>query len=142
MADRMPDEGIALPCAALVEALRARLPDLLSVYAFGSRVAGTAGPASDLDVAVLVAGYADPLTLWDIASKLADIAGTPVDLVDLRAASTVFQYQIITTGECLWALDAQAAIYESFILSEKTALDAARAGLIADIERTGTIHGR
>jgi len=67
-----------------------------------------------------------------------------VDLVDLRTASTVMQYQIITTGERLWARDGQAALYESFILSEKTALDTARAPLLQDILRTGKVlaHGR
>ena len=37
-----------------VRTLQARLPGLLAVYGFGSRVQGTAGPDSDLDMAVLV----------------------------------------------------------------------------------------
>lgn len=44
----------------------------------------------------LVAGYADSLTLWELADKLADMAGCPVDLLNLRAASTVMQYPVIT----------------------------------------------
>ncbi len=48
---------------------------------------------------MLVAGYADPLLLWNLASDLADMAGCPVDLLDLRAASTVMQYQVITTAD-------------------------------------------
>lgn len=130
------------PFSALVGALRSRVPGLLAAYAFGSRVAGTAGPESDLDLAVLVEGYSDPVALWSLASELADVAGCHVDLVDLRAASTVLQYQIVTSGERLWARDTQAAFYETYILSAKTALDEARAGILADIERTGTIYGR
>lgn len=121
--------------------LQARLPDLLAVYGFGSRVQGTAGPDSDLDMAVLVAGYVNVTQLWQLAGELADIAGCAVDLLDLRAASTVMQYQIITQGERWWARDAQAAIFESAILSEKTALDTARAGLLADIRERGTVYG-
>ncbi|MFZ3123654.1 MAG: nucleotidyltransferase domain-containing protein [Acidovorax sp.] len=121
--------------------LRARLPGLLAVYGFGSRVQGTAGPGSDLDIAVLVAGYADVLRLWQLCGELADIAGCAVDLLDLRAASTVMQYQIITQGERWWALDGQAAMFESAILSEKTALDTARAGLLADIQKRGNVYG-
>lgn len=124
-----------------VQLLRERLPGLLAVYGFGSRVENTAGPGSDLDIAVLVAGYADPVHLWELGGELADIAGCPVDLVDLRAASTVMQYQVITRGERWWALDSQAALYEAAILSEKTALDTARAGLLADIKQRGTVHG-
>lgn len=127
---------------AIVECLQARLDNLLAVYAFGSRVQGTAGPESDLDLAVLVAGYADPLALWALAGDLADMAGCPVDLVDLRAASTVMQYQIITQGQRWWASDAQAALYEAAILSEKTELDTARAGLLNDIQNRGSVYGR
>lgn len=127
---------------ALIQTLQTRLPSLLAIYAFGSRLNGTAGPDSDLDLAVLVPGYAEPLDLFELAGDLADVAGCPVDLLDLRAASTVMQYQVITRGECWWARDAQAALYEAVILSEKTALDTARAGLMNDIRQTGTVYGR
>lgn len=128
--------------AALLAHLQAQVPELLAVYAFGSRVNGTSGPDSDLDLAVLVAGYADPVRLWELAGDLADLAGSPVDLLDLRAASTVMQYQVITTGERWWAADAQAALLEAAIMSEKTALDTARAGLLQDIQDSGVVYGR
>ena len=127
---------------ALVNTLQTRLPHLLAVYAFGSRVQGSAGPNSDLDLAVLVAGHADPLVLFGLAGDLADVAGCPVDLLDLRAASTVMQYQIITTGERWWTLDVQAALFEAAVLSEKCELNTARAGLLADIQQRGTVYGR
>jgi len=127
---------------AIVQALQTQIPHLLAIYAFGSRVHGSARPDSDLDLAVLVAGYAEPLALWTLANDMAEIAGCPVDLLDLRAASTVMQYQIITTGERWRARDAQAALFEAAVLSEKTALDTARAGLLADIQKEGTIYGR
>lgn len=127
---------------AIIEYLRMHLPNLLAIYAFGSRIQGTAGPDSDLDLAVLVAGYAEPLALWTLAGDLADMAGCAVDLLDLRAASTVMQYQIITTGDRWWTKDSQAALFEAAILSEKTALDTARAGLLDDICQRGKIYGR
>jgi predicted nucleotidyltransferase len=126
----------------IVVAIRSRYPHTLAVYAFGSQVQGTAGPQSDLDLAVLVAGYADPLALWDLAGHLADVVGYPVDLLDLRAASTVMQYQVVTTGQCLWSAGVQTALFECFVLSEKTALDTARAPLMADIKAQGRIYGR
>lgn len=127
---------------ALIHSLQTRIPDLLAIYAFGSRIQGTTRLDSDLDLAVLVAGYTDSLILFEVANELADVAGYAVDLLDLRAASTVMQYQIITTGERWWTLDMQAALFEAFILSEKTALDEARAGLLADIRQRGTVYGR
>ena len=127
---------------AIIEMLQARVPGLLGIYAFGSRTRGTAGPDSDLDLAVLVAGYANPLALWQLAGDLADVAGCPVDLLDLRAASTVMQYQVITTGQRWWAADATAPLFEAAMLSEKTELDSARAKLMAIIGLEGKVHGR
>jgi hypothetical protein len=63
-------------------------------------------------------------------------------LLDLRAASTVMQHQVITGGQRWWAKDAQAALFEAAMLSEKTALDTARAGLLEDIQKEGKVYGR
>ncbi len=126
----------------LIQQLRDALPTLLAIYGFGSRVGSDAGPESDLDMAVLVEGKVDPIVLWELAEGLAERVACTVDLLDLRAATTVMQYQVITTGERLWTRDHRAALYESFILSEKTALDEVRAPLLSRIQREGTIHDR
>lgn len=126
----------------ILERVQDRLPDLLALYAFGSRIQGQANAKSDLDLAVLVAGYADPLLLFDLAGELADAAGCAVDLLDLRAASTVMQYQITTTGVRWWQKNSQAALFEAAILSEKTALDEARYALIDDIQHRGSVYDR
>lgn len=127
---------------AIERLLRASLPGLQAIYAFGSRIEGTAGPDSDLDLAVLIAGYADPVTLWEVAGQIADLAGCPVDLLDFRAASTVMQFRILSTGQRWWAADSRADLYEAAVLSEKTELDSARAGLLADIQRDGRVYDR
>jgi predicted nucleotidyltransferase len=44
----------------VVTLIRQQLPQAMAVYAFGNQVQGTANAQSDLDLAVLVAGYADP----------------------------------------------------------------------------------
>ncbi|MDI5991708.1 nucleotidyltransferase domain-containing protein [Pseudomonas sp. MDMC216] len=128
---------------ALVGLLRSRVDGLLAIYAFGSRVQGTAGEGSDLDLAVLVKGYVDPLVLWALASEAADIAGCPVDLLDLRRASTVMQQQVLVKGERWWVTeDVEAGLFECAVLSEKLELDRARAPLLRDIERDGRVYGR
>lgn len=126
----------------VVTAVRAAWPDALAVHAFGSRVQGAARPDSDLDLAVLVAGYAEPLKLWNMAGALSERLGCEVDLLDLRAASTVMQHQVLTTGRRLWGQALEAGLFECFVLSEKLALDAARAGLVSDIEKKGKVYGR
>lgn len=83
-----------MPTNALLPLLQQRLPGLLAVYAFGSRVKQGGAQAradSDLDLAVLVEGRADPVLLFELMGELTDVVGCPVDLLDLRAASTVMR---------------------------------------------------
>jgi len=61
----------------------------LAVYLFGNRANGQDGPDSDLDLAVLVEGKLSPVALWEQAQSLAVVLRCDVDLIDLRAASTV-----------------------------------------------------
>ncbi len=127
--------------AEVVSTLRSAFPDAIAIYAFGSRITGNTHTESDLDLAVLVAGYADPLQLWDIANNLADKTGYSVDLLDMRAASTVMQYQVLQTGQRLWGKNLEAGLFECFVLSEKTALNSSRATLLSDIQTRGNIYG-
>lgn len=134
----LSQQNESLVCTELQKAF----PNALSIYAFGSRVQGTANAQSDLDLAVLVAGYADPLQLFEMANQLADKLGYEVDLLDLRAASTVMQYQVITTGRRLWAKDVQADLFDVFVLNEKLDFDELRAEQLNEIRETGRIYGK
>lgn len=130
---------------SLITLLQQRLPGLLAVYAFGSRIENhglSARSDSDLDLAVLLEGYGDPVTLFNLSGSLADIAGCTVDLLDIRAASTVMQYQILTLGTAWWRKDVRAGLFEAAMLSEKMALDEARAGLIHDVAQRGHVYDR
>lgn len=129
---------------SLLSLLQQRLPTLMAAYAFGSRIkdAGQyANTESDLDLAVLVEGYADPVLLFELAGELADITHCHVDLLDLRAASTVMQSQILTQGQRLWAKDARAGLFEAAMLNEKIYLDQARQRLVHDVMERGTVYG-
>ncbi|MBF0620777.1 MAG: nucleotidyltransferase domain-containing protein [Magnetococcales bacterium] len=126
----------------IVHYLRDHQPKLLAIYGFGSRMTGDANQQSDWDIGLLFDGKSDPVTLWNIAENLAERLDNDVDLVDLRTASVVMQYQIITTGKRLWTKNHHAALYESFILSSKTELDEDRALLLNRIQQEGTVHGR
>lgn len=125
----------------LVRAIRTEFPECLAVHVFGSRVTNDAHAQSDLDLAVLLPGYADPARLWNLSESLAGVAGCDVDLIDMRAASTVMQHQILMNGRRLLAKQPQADLFECFVLSEKTALDEARADLLQDIGKRGRIYG-
>jgi predicted nucleotidyltransferase len=128
----------------VVTLLQNRVPRLMAIYAFGSRVLDEGQLAladSDLDLAVLVEGYADPLLLFELSGVLADLVACPVDLLDLRLASTVMQYQVLMHGERLWASDVRAGLFEAAMLTEKLHLDASRSGLMQAITARGSIYG-
>lgn len=128
--------------SAIVTAVRDVLPAAQAITVFGSRADGSARADSDLDLAVLLPGRADVVNLWEAGEEIARRLNVDVDLIDLRAASTVMQYQIVTTGRRLFAAHTAVDLFEAFVLSEMTALNEARAPLIADIQREGRVHGR
>ncbi|MBK8800768.1 MAG: nucleotidyltransferase domain-containing protein [Fibrobacteres bacterium] len=139
------DERIRQALAAdgqVLGVLSGSFPGLMAVYVFGSQVQGTANPDSDLDLAILVEGYADAERLWGISSTLANAVGCEVDLVDLRHASTVLQYQVLTKGIRLWAKEPAVSLFEAYVCSEKLSLDEARAALVADVVQGGSVYGR
>ena len=127
---------------ALVELLRAELSGVLAVYLFGSQASGLANDDSDTDIAVLVAGYSDPVTLFELAGKLGDIVRTPVDLVDFRAATTVLQAQILNEGRALWRAHSDVESYEAGVLRDKYDLDIRRQAQLDEIKERGSVYAQ
>lgn len=138
----MPGFALEHDAADLCDYLREQLPALMAIYVFGSRSQGTANAQSDLDLAVLVEGYVESLTLWQLSQTLADRLNMDVDLLDLRAASTVMQYQVLTTGQRLWSCGMASDEFELFVLSDKFDLDIRRQPLLDQIKEDGRIYGR
>ncbi|MHA7880163.1 MAG: type VII toxin-antitoxin system MntA family adenylyltransferase antitoxin [Saccharospirillum sp.] len=126
---------------AIQDLLQHELPELMGIYLFGSQAQQAAGPESDVDLAVLVEGYVGPLRLWELSNSLANQFGIEVDLVDLRAASTVMQHQVLTTGQRWWRRGPETDHFELFVLSEKFDMDIWRKPLIDQIQQQGQVHG-
>lgn len=82
--------------------LRKRIPGLTGIYLFGSFGTPYARPESDIDLAFLADKSVDPVLTWEVGQELASKAGRDVDLVDLRLASTIMCYQVLTTGRRLY----------------------------------------
>jgi predicted nucleotidyltransferase len=83
--------------AALVDACHAAGTPRLA-FVFGSVARGTAGPDSDLDIAI---DLGQPLTASEklaLIDALAVASGRPVDLVDLRRAGVPLTGEILASG--------------------------------------------
>ncbi len=75
----------------LSEYLSAHPDGLVAAYLFGSAARGTAGPRSDIDVAVLYSAT-PPATIeglpLDLEGRLERLLGRPVQVVDLLSFAT------------------------------------------------------
>jgi len=122
--------------------IRERLPDVVAIYAFGSVASGQTHDESDLDLAVLADSPLEPGSLWQLAQDVAGMAGRPVDLVDLRRASTVMRMQVVAGGKRLYCRDAAACDgFEDFVFSDFARLNEERAGILEDVGRRGSVYG-
>ena len=128
--------------AVVVAVLRRALPELVAVYRFGSSATGTQGPDSDIDLAVLSPGRLAPRARFDLQEDIAAALRRPVDLVDLRAASSVMAIQVVSTGELLFDADPEArGRFEDFTYGIYARFNEERRGILQRISREGTVYG-
>ena len=114
---------------AVMQTLRRALPDrrVLGVWLYGSHARGQATPRSDVDLAVLADRRLDPLAVGAACTELERVAGSRVDLVDLRAASGLLRVQATHEGQLLAAPDRfQADLFATHALSDHAAFGANR----------------
>jgi predicted nucleotidyltransferase len=124
----------------LGDIVRARVPDVIAIYAFGSRARGDALEGSDYDLAVLARTPLQPVERWKIQEDVAAVARANVDLVDLRRASTVLCIQVLKDGIVLVdAAPSERELFEASTLSTYARLNEERRGILADISERGRI---
>lgn len=127
----------------IIDTLRAELSSVRAIYVFGSRVSDEAQASSDLDVAVICGEEIDPLDLWSLSAKLAELVNCEVDLLNFMAASRVMQSQILIKGERIYCDVAHAGdidAYQAFVLNDKLDLDRRRALQLDDIKHSGSVY--
>ncbi len=119
-------------------------------YLFGSVAKGTAGPRSDVDVAVLFSAGLSKEERLDrqlaLAAELGSRLGREVDVIDLAASPLILQHQVLVYGECVFERDPRARV--SFEVASRRAYfdlkrirDLHTAGMLKAMER-GEFGGR
>lgn len=124
--------------------VREAIPNVLAVYAYGSRVKGEARSASDLDLALLLPfGQSMPAAhLVQLCGDLEALAGCPVEIsvLDLENA-LVHCKEVVSSGIRLYVADAQGvASFEMQTLSGYARLCEDRA-LVVKAYTVGHAHG-
>lgn len=127
--------------APAIDLLRKDIPDLAGVYLFGSQATGAARPRSDVDLAVFAHREIEPGKLAAAREAIARLLLREVDLVDLAAANTILQMQVLQDG-VLVAVDDAAAVgnFELRVLHDYRDLKIRRADIEADIVKRGRVH--
>lgn len=125
----------------ILSVIRSRVPDPIAVYVFGSTAAGAVHESSDLDLAVLPREPLTPGARWDLQQELAVALRNDVDLVDLRSASTVMRFQVVTTGELIHDGDPrERAEFEMLALSMYARLNEERREILEQVRREGRVY--
>ena len=127
----------------IVQHLHTALPSLRAVYLFGSVVTEHFTEDSDIDIAVLTSEPMDALLRWKLIRQLAIALNRDVDLVDLSIASTVMQFQVVSTGERIFTEDATAMEWwELKVYQLYLTLNDDRKPILEAIQQTGRIYGK
>ncbi len=125
-----------------IELILNALPDTEAVYLFGSQARDDAHRGSDVDLAVLAATPLHALARFDLQEHIAARLHRSVDLVDLRAASTVMRVQVLEHGTVLYDRQTgQRQAFEATALSAYARLNEERRGIIDDVRQRGRVHG-
>ncbi|MDZ7704116.1 MAG: nucleotidyltransferase domain-containing protein [Trueperaceae bacterium] len=125
----------------ITSTVRKHYPNVQAVYLFGSYGTERQWPNSDVDVALLLpaeeAWNAQPLALSPCRFALEARLRRPVDLINLRHVSTVFQNEITNTGRGLVAPDAEAMhAFEMRVLSAYQKLNEERREILEEFFRS------
>jgi predicted nucleotidyltransferase len=108
-----------------IESLKSFLKEKIHpsfIWLFGSAAKGAMNLESDVDLAFMSDDKFDRYQIFMIAQELAYKLGRNVDLIDLRAASTVMRAQIIGKGILLYEQDSLERMRFSMLTLKEYAL--------------------
>lgn len=130
----------AFKTSEVVQWLRKRFPQIEAIYLYGSTAAGQETSSSDIDLALLSREGALEEKRFEMAQEIAALCNREVDLVELKTAPTVFQFQVISKGKRIYSRDESACErFEDFVYKSYAKLNEERAGILKDIQSRGSI---
>ncbi len=133
------------PLPSIVHIVLEYYPDAQAIYLFGTYGTADEWPDSDVDIAVLLppeqARRQPQLILTPCHDALENALGKPVDLLNARKVSTVFQKEIVESGRRLYAAEGDAAAeFEMLTLSYYQKLNEERAAILESFHETGKAY--
>jgi predicted nucleotidyltransferase len=133
------------PQDAIIRTIQTHHPDIQAVYLFGSWGTEDEWPDSDVDIAMLLppvtAKTLNVLDLIKTQTALSSLLHKPVDLLNLRQISTVFQKEVVMADRRIFTTDEYAAEeFEMLTLSFYQKLNEERAEILSEGLRSGRFY--
>jgi predicted nucleotidyltransferase len=130
---------------AIVKAVLTFYPDVEAIYLFGSYGTQDERPDSDVDIALLLpydrAKENKNIVISKCRHVLEERLKKEVDLANLRLTSTVFQFQVVTTGRLIYSRDLQAVqVFEMLTMSQYQRLNEERKDILQEFYKTGRAY--
>ncbi len=130
---------------AIIEPVLRHYPDTQAIYFFGTYGTEEEWPDSDVDIALLLpprqARASRMLAMSPLCAELGSLLKKPMDLINLREVSTVFQKEIIAANRRIYTGDAYAADeFEMLVFSFYQKLSEERAEILAEGLRSGSFY--
>ncbi len=133
------------PHHAIVQEVMKDYPKTQAIYLFGSWGTNNEWPDSDVDIALLLpvlqAVQLGSLLLKPLRFSLESMLKKPVDLINLRQVSTVFQKEIIFSERLIFCEDRYAVDeFEMMVLSYYQKLNDERKCILDEFWKTGRAY--
>ena len=133
------------PHHAIVQEVMKDYPKTQAIYLFGSWGTNNEWPDSDVDIALLLpvlqAVQLGSLLLKPLRFSLESMLKKPVDLINLRQVSTVFQKEIIFSERLIFCEDRYAVDeFEMMVLSYYQKLNDERKFILDEFWKTGRAY--
>ena len=130
--------------ATIVRIVLEHYPAAQAIYLFGTYGTDDEWPESDVDIAVLLPPERAhrQLMLTPCHQALEKALEKPVDVVNARLVSTVFQKEIVQSGRLIHSSDeGTVAEFEMLTLSLYQKLNEERKEILESFEETGRAYG-
>jgi predicted nucleotidyltransferase len=116
-------------------------PSTQGIYLFGSYQTDDEWPSSDVDIAILLPHDAAKrerlIAISDCRYRLEDVLKKEIDLLNVRLISTVFQFQIVSTGRLIHIGDEKAVHdFEMLTISLYQKLNEERRAILKEFYKT------
>ncbi len=125
-----------------LDKIKKEIPELVAVVLFGTFGSEYETQQSDLDLAFLSKCKLDPVLLWNLSQEVARALKRDVDLIDLREASTVFRFQVLSTGIVIFCSNEQEyAQFDTASFTMYFDFQETRKGILEDYEKGNLKYG-